>query len=173
MFSVVPLVDVLVSWNRGHHMVCLSVLASLDITVVTVFLGSLQLSSSYYGATSFVGDQTAATGAAWLVGLAVVVYAGVWWRVRRVLGGGGMKRPVESVMGVAPYVVFSGGLREELLGVAGKMAGRYDGGEREGELEKKGSRYAMGVWTDGMGDDLFGVERQYEDGGRVDVSRVI
>ena len=84
-----------------------------------------------------------------------------------------MKRPVESVMGVAPYVVFSEGLREDLLGVARLGVGRYDGGERARELERRGSRYAMGVWTDSAGHDLYGVERQYDGRGRVDVSRVI
>ncbi|KAK4213352.1 hypothetical protein QBC37DRAFT_423209 [Rhypophila decipiens] len=176
VFSLLPVVDVIRAWRKGHHLVCMSVLASMGLTVVSVFLGSLQLSSSQYGSTTFLGDQTAATGAAWILGLGAVVYLAARWRIGRVLllprnnkktTMMMMKRPVETVMGIAPYVIFSEKLRADLEHVA-----CLDAGERARELVKRGNRYAMGVWSHGP-EELCGVERQFDGPGRVDADWVL
>ncbi|KAK4449015.1 hypothetical protein QBC34DRAFT_438781 [Podospora aff. communis PSN243] len=160
--SVIPVVDMFRAFRRGDGMICFVIFASMATAVVAVFLGSLQLSSSYYGATTFSSDHVAATGSAWLVVLMVLVYAGIAWKLRGLAKG--MKRPVETLGGVAPYVVFSGKLKADVEGVRGLVGVR----EKVRELERMGGRYALGRWVDEEGEMLFGVERQYEGCGRVD-----
>ncbi|KAM7208347.1 hypothetical protein V8F20_001325 [Naviculisporaceae sp. PSN 640] len=168
--STVPVIDIIAAWWRGHSLIYASALASMAITTVTVFLGSLQLSSSYYGATSFVSDQTAATGAACLTGFTLIVYASVGFRIHRVLGKS-LKRPVETFMGAAPYLVFSEKLRADLQLVAGLPGGRP---ARLKELNGLGRKYALGTWNKGPANEvMLGVERQYDDNGEVDTTGTV
>ncbi|KAK5660025.1 hypothetical protein OQA88_13493 [Cercophora sp. LCS_1] len=161
--SVLPLWDIIQGLRAGHYLLVFSIMASIATTILTVFLGSLQLSAAYYGATSFSSDQAAATGATCLVSFVLVVHAAIGWKIRGV--GRRMKRPVETVGGVAPYVVFSRGLREDLERVKGET--------KDTALSLlKEKRYALGVWNDG-GTERFGVERQFGDGGMVDVGKVL
>ena len=165
--SVIPIVDLFNAFRRGHHLIYFTVLASIATVIVAVFLGSLQLSSSYYGATSFSSDQLAATGSSWLVVFIFLVYAGIGWKIRVLRRG--MRRPVETVGGVIPYVAFSRGLRADLDSVRGLG----DVKERVSVLEGMGGRYALGRWVDEDGEAMFGVERQYEGLGRVDTEGVL
>ncbi|KAK4186670.1 hypothetical protein QBC35DRAFT_500646 [Podospora australis] len=161
--SVLPVWNIVQGLKSGHYLLAFSVMASLATTILTVFLGSLQLSTAYYGATSFLSDQAAATAATCLVAFVLMVHAVIGWKIRRV--GRRMKRAVETIGGVAPYVVFSKGLREDLDKVRGKS-------RKETLTLLKGRRYAFGVYRDGNV-ERFGVERQFEDGGMVDVDRVL
>ncbi|KAK0624116.1 hypothetical protein B0T14DRAFT_583313 [Immersiella caudata] len=159
--SIIPIVDIFHAFRKGHSMICFVALASTATAVVTFCLGSLQLSSSYYGATTFTNDHVAATISSWLVVFMLFVYAGIAWKLRVLKG---MKRPVETIGGVAPYVVLSRNLREDLEVVKGLEGSR----EKADALDKAGGRYALGTWVDEDGAVLFGVERQYEGRGRVD-----
>ncbi|KAK0646921.1 hypothetical protein B0T16DRAFT_414458 [Cercophora newfieldiana] len=55
--SVIPLFDLYHAFREGHSMICFTILTSIAAAAVSVFLGSLQLSSAYYGATTFASDQ--------------------------------------------------------------------------------------------------------------------
>lgn len=153
--SGIPLWEVAVAWWHGHHLVCCAMCASVATTVFTIFLGSLQLSASAYGSTSFETDLAAATAATLLVAFVLAVHAGLGYqfsaRRRRFL-----PRAPASVGAVVPYVFFSKGLRADLRRVRG--AGNKGRAEQMRELRRLDRRYGLGEFTyDGQ--SYFGVER--------------
>lgn len=165
--SVIPVVDLFIAFKSGHSLICFSILASIATAILAVFLGSLQLSSSYFGATNFASDQIAATTSTMLVVFMILVYAGIGYKIRGLAKV--MKRPVETVGAVIPYVIFSEKLKEDLDAVE-EMGGWK---ERMEALENMGGKYALGSWVNEEGDMMVGVERQFDGCGRVDVRRVV
>jgi hypothetical protein len=107
------------------------VLASLVTTIFTIFLGSLQLSASAYGSTTFESDLAAATGSTLLIAFVLAVHLVLGyhfsWPKRKLLP----IMPTHTAT-MIPYVIYSSGLREDLKEVAdinsttGKIKGLND-----------------------------------------------
>ena len=129
------------------------------MAIYTIFLGSLQLSSSYYGATSFDSDLAASQASTILIAFVLLVNLAVG---QRCCGRIFLRRPPDTWAALIPCIIFSPGLTEDLEevknehGVAAKIR----------KLEQLGRRYALGVFKDGQGKERLGIERHYHDGPR-------
>ena len=118
-------------------------LASLAVTIATIFLGSLQLSASAYGSTTFESDMSSSQAVVILLGFTIAVQLGIgasliWHREWPAVWPSGWKdklnmawylacatsttgnrgavlpRPPSSLVDVMPYLLFSSGLQEDL-----------------------------------------------------------
>ncbi len=159
--SGIPLWEAWIAWREGHYLVCSSMLASLATTVFTIFLGSLQLSASSYGSTTFESDLTAATASTLLLAfvLAVHLVLGYYfsWPKPRFL-----PRAPAHAAAVIPYVVYSSRLRADLKGVAGKSSAD----EKIRVLDSLDARYGLGKFCSG-GTNRYGIERHHDMKGTV------
>lgn len=155
----IPVHEILVAYCNGHYLLCFILLGSLATVVYTIFLGSLQLSSSYYGATSFNSDLTAATASTFLIAFILLSNLAVGWRY---CGRKFLLRPQDTLGALIASIIFSPGLAEDLEEVENQQG-------REAKiqaLEEMDRRYACGVFKDGQGKERLGVERHYHDGPR-------
>ncbi|KAK3997218.1 hypothetical protein QBC44DRAFT_377111 [Cladorrhinum sp. PSN332] len=149
--------DIFRAFKNAHTLPVFTFLSSFAITVTTIFLGTLQLSSSFYGATSLQSDLQAAMAAtlllAFVLGTTVGVYYKMVWTVD--WEGKGLVRPVETLGGKLTYLMWSENLREDLKGVEHieKRRGRLN------ELRMEGRWYRFGKIELGNGEEVFGVER--------------
>lgn len=151
--SGIPVWEVAVAWWNGHYLLCYALCASLATTVFTIFLGSLQLSASAYGSTSFETDLAAATASTLLIAFVLAVHLALGyqfsWRRR-----GFLPRVPASLGAVIPYVFFSKGLRADLQRVEGMGSSRA----QIQELRHLDRRYGLGEFEHD-GQSYFGVER--------------
>ena len=162
----VPLWEVVVAFRDEQYLLGMNHLATLAAVVYTIFLGSLQLSSSYYGGTTFDSDLLSATVCTMFASFILAVHLALAWRFAMPRNQF-LYRPPFTLAASIPYVVFSPGLREDFNRVANLLDKR---GPRVEELEKLGRRYALGV-CDVAGEECYAVERHHVDDGRVDVKR--
>jgi hypothetical protein len=79
----IPIYEILIAYQNKDYLVCLVFLATWATITYTIFLGSLQLSASSYGATSFGSDYTAVKASTILVAFVLVVNVIVWWQFCR------------------------------------------------------------------------------------------
>ena len=148
----VPVYEILRAWKDGQHLLGWTILASYAVSVYTIFFGSLQQSSSSYGATSFFDDQTAAVASTILIGFVLLVNTVVGWRYCRQPW---LRRPPDTLGAVLPMVLYSDKLREDIKEIS-QFATRKQKLERLVELDR---RYAYGCFTDNNGTSRIGVER--------------
>lgn len=151
--------EVFVAYRNGHYLLCFVMLGSLVMAVYTIFVGSLQLSSSYYGVTSFDSDLTAARASTLLIAFVLLVNLAAGWRYCRHIF---LRRPPDTLAALLPCIIFPPGLTEDLEevktepGVEAKIR----------KLKQLGRRYAWGVFKDGQGIERLGIERHHHDGPR-------
>ncbi|KAH6630958.1 hypothetical protein B0J18DRAFT_116928 [Chaetomium sp. MPI-SDFR-AT-0129] len=143
----------------GHYLVCSSMLASLATTVFTIFLGSLQLSASSYGSTTFESDLATATASTLLVAFVLAVHLALGYHFswpRRA----SLPRAPANTAAVIPYVIYSSGLRADLKGVAGRGSTR----RKIQRLESLDARYGFGKFGSG-GTEHYRVEKHHDQAG--------
>jgi hypothetical protein len=155
----IPVYEILVAYWNSHYLLCFVLLGSLATVVYITFLGSLQLSSSDYGATSFNSDLTAATASTILIAFILLVNLAVGWRYCRHIF---LLRPPDTLAALIPCIIFSPGLREDFEEVKGEQGAEA----KVRKLELLDRRYALGVFKDGHGKERLGIERHYHDGPR-------
>ncbi|CAM1509067.1 Fc.00g028060.m01.CDS01 [Cosmosporella sp. VM-42] len=154
--SGIPLWEAWIACRNGHYLLCSTMLSGLATTILTIFLGALQLSSSSYGSTTFEGDLSAATASTILSSFILVVhlvlgYHFTWPRTVKFAD-----RPPQSVAEMLPYIVFSEGLKADLRRVASKHTTK----EKIAKLELLDRRYGFGDFK--IGDKWYiRVERHY------------
>ena len=151
--------EILVAYWNSHYLLCFVLLGSLAAAVYTVFLGSLQLSSSDYGATSFNSDLTAATASTILIAFILLVNLAVGWRYCRHRF---LLRAPDTLAVLIPCIIFSPGLTEDFKEVKDEQGVEA----KIRKLELLNRRYALGVFKDGHGKERLGIERHYHDGPR-------
>lgn len=159
--SGIPLWEAWIACRNGHYLLCNSMIASVATTVFTVFLGSLQLSASSYGSTTFESDLAAATASTLLIAFVLAVHLVLGyhfsWPKRQFL-----PMAPANVAAVIPYVIYSSGLRADLKRVAGRSGTR---GKIEG-LNSSDKRYGFGrFYSSGM--EYEGVERHHDEASAV------
>jgi len=132
---------------------CFVSLATQATVVYTIFIGSLQLSRSYYGATSFNSDYIAVISSTSLIAFVLVVNISVWWVYGR-KSHRFLARPSDTIAAGVPYVAWSRLLGEDLKTVADEE----DVEAKIGKLESMERRYGFGVFIDSDGEDRTGVE---------------
>lgn len=150
-------------FHQGHYLLCAVMLASIAITILTIFLGSLQLSAAAYGSTSFDGDMSAATAWTLLAAFVFAVHLAVACQV--VLPGivgkkERLPRPPSTLADVMLYIIFSPGLREDLLLGAGSEGKR----QKIRRLVDEDRRYGLGTFGPAR---ICGVEQHYAYRGKV------
>lgn len=154
----IPLWEILVAFYSEHYLLGMSLLSTLATVIYTIFLGTLQLSSSFYGGATFEADLAASTACSLLAGFILAVNLALgWhfaWRRDRFLN-----RPTLTLAAVIPFVVFSPKLREDLNGLVPTLKKT----DKIRELVHSGRRYGLGVFRVG-GREFLGVERHYESG---------
>jgi hypothetical protein len=133
--------EIFVAHRNDHYLLCLVLSGSLATAVYTIFLGSLQLSSSYYGASSFDTDLAAATASTSLILFNVLVNLAVGWRYCRCEF---VLRPPATVAALIPCVIFSPWLAEDLEEVKAEKVRNA----KIRKLEQLDRRYAFGVFQD-------------------------
>ena len=157
--SGIPIHEVFVAYRNGHYLLCSVLLGSLAMAVYTIFLGLLQVSSSYYGATSFDSDLTAARASTILIAFVLLVNLAAGWRYCRHIF---LRRPPDTLAALIPCIIFSPGLAEDLEEVKNEQGVEA----KIRKLEQLDRRYALGIFEDEHGKERLGIERHYHDGPR-------
>ena len=154
-----PAVEIFSAFAKGHCLLGYVLLASLATAGYTILLGALQVSTSFYGATTFPADLASAIAAAFLNLFILLVSVAVGWRYsrRRFL-----TRTPGTMAAIMPYVLSSEKLKEDVRSVS-HIKGQQ---EKIKELERRGRRYGFGYFENESepGIKHFGVERNYMDG---------
>ena len=113
-------------------------------------LGSLQVSASFYGATTFHADLDGIIVSTVLNAYILLVSVMASWRCRA--AGRYCHRPPGSIAATLPFVLHSQGLRDDLRQAQGKSEGAV---KYLGDLQR---RYRLG-WFYLNGEKHYGVER--------------
>lgn len=115
--SSMPIFEVFSAFANGHSLLGYVFLASLATAGYTVLLGSLQVSASFYGATTYAADLACAISASILNLLILLVSVAVGWRYswHRFLN----RTPV-TVAAILPYVLSSEKLKKDVRAVGGE-----------------------------------------------------
>ena len=142
-----PIYEILIAYQNKDYFVCLVFLATWATITYTIFLGSLQLSASFYGATSFNSDYTAVKASTILIAFVLVVNVAVWWQFcrRRVV-----LRPPNTLAATIPCVAYSPLLREDM----GKVKNEQNMYAKIEKLELEDRIYDFGVFRN----ELWGGE---------------
>lgn len=136
-------------------------LTSYVAALYTILLGALQVSASFYGATTFASDLACAIATlalnAWFWITSVAVgwnYCG--WRYRGDIGGRRfLTRDPATIGAMMPFLLNSGKLQEDVAAVK-----RIEGSKDKIRcLEEQGRRYGFGRFKDREGREHVGVER--------------
>ncbi|KAL9043703.1 MAG: hypothetical protein Q9214_003116 [Letrouitia sp. 1 TL-2023] len=156
-----PILEVFLALAHGYTLLATVMLTSFLAALYTVLLGALQVSASFYGATTFASDLACAIATlalnAWFLITSVAVgwnYCG--WRYRGDIGGRRfLTRGPATIGAMMPFLLSSGKLREDVAVVR-----RIDGRENKTRwLEEQGRRYGFGRFRDSEGREHVGVER--------------
>jgi hypothetical protein len=148
--SGIPLFEILHVWWQGQYLLGSTILAGYATAAFTIFFGSLQLSSSSFGATSFFADQTAAVASAILITFVFGVNCCVQWRYCR--GETWLTKPPDTMAAMVTNVIFSAKLREDAKAVEHLVTKR----EKVAALVKMDRRYAYGRCRE---NEKIGIER--------------
>ncbi|MCJ1251214.1 hypothetical protein MMC30_008445 [Trapelia coarctata] len=164
-----PVAEVFSAFHRGQHLLDYVLLASFTSYIYTVMLGSLQVSASYCGSTTYGGDLAGVIIVLATNSFILAVSLAIAWRYGRATF---LPRFPNVMASVLPYVLSSELLRRDLRAVRGK--GRT--GEKVKMLEDLDRRYAFGNFRNANEPPAvkhLGVERSYMDGpdARAHVSR--
>ncbi|MCJ1394522.1 hypothetical protein MMC18_007401 [Xylographa bjoerkii] len=154
-----PILEIFAAFRKGHHLLGYVMLASLATVVYTIILGSLQVSASFYGATSFMDDlgDVVIAFSMNLVILAVSVAATCRYGLRVSL-----PRYPGTIASMLPFVLSSEKLKEDL-----NLVEREDSPQAKAKkLKEQGRRYGFGRFVnDNVSEtEHLGVERNYVDG---------
>ena len=150
---------------HGYVLLAIIMLTSLLTALYTVLLGALQVSASFYGATTFASDLACAVATLGLNAWFLVVSAAVGWKFcgwRYTSGGtnsGGtrgrvLNRDPATMGAMMPFLLSSEKLREDLTDVRWK-----EKKEKIRWLEERGRLYGFGRFKNRDGTEHVGVER--------------
>ncbi|KAL9631055.1 MAG: hypothetical protein Q9164_006098 [Protoblastenia rupestris] len=157
-----PFLEIFLAFTRGHVLLAIVMLTSLLTALYTVLLGALQVSASFYGATTFTSDLACAVATLGLNAWFLVVSAAVGWKYCgwRYSGGttrGGRRvinRDPVTIGAMMPFLLSSEKLREDLEAVR-----TLERKEKIRSLEERGRRYGFGWFRNRDGTEHVGVER--------------
>ena len=146
---------------QGHILLATVMLTSLLTALYTVLLGALQVSASFYGATTFASDLACAVATLALNAWFLVISAAVGWKhcgwgqSGGTGGGRVLNREPATIGAMMPFLLSSEKLREDLEAVRTLK-------ERKVKirlLEERGRRYGFGRFRNRDGTEHVGVER--------------
>ncbi|KAL9608073.1 MAG: hypothetical protein Q9167_007073 [Letrouitia subvulpina] len=166
------ILEIFLALEHGHTLLATVMLTSFLAALYTVLLGALQVSASFYGATTFASDLACAIATlalnTWFLITSVAVgwnYCG--WRYHGDIGGRRFLTRDPATMGaMMPFLLSSEKLREDVAAVR-KIEGRKN---KIRWLEEQGRRYGFGRFSDREGMKHVGIERnETVDGGRAHV----
>ena len=134
-------------------------LASLATVVYTIMLGSLQVSASYYGSTTFSADLTGVAVVFSMNLFILLVSLAVTWRYGRSTS---LPRYPGTIASLLPFVLSSEKLKEDLRAV--KDNGSVDA--KVQKLKEMSRRYGFGKFHNSGSPAVehLGIERNYVDG---------
>ncbi|KAI4158706.1 MAG: hypothetical protein LQ342_007227 [Letrouitia transgressa] len=156
-----PILEIFLALAHGHTLLATVMLTSYVAALYTILLGALQVSASFYGATTFASDLACAIATlalnAWFWITSVAVgwnYCG--WRYRGDIGGRRfLTRDPATIGAMMPFLLNSGKLQEDVAAVK-----RIEGSKDKIRcLEEQGRRYGFGRFKDREGREHVGVER--------------
>ena len=149
-----PIVEVFSAFANGHSLLGCVMLTSSATALYTVLLGALQVSASFYGATTFASDLACAIATLFLNACFLLVSVAVGWRYsrRRFL-----ERSPGTMAAMMPFVLSSEKLKEDIRMIRLKDSRR----EKIKCLEDHGRRYGFGHFHNASEPNTkhFGVER--------------
>ena len=136
-----PVVEVFTAFGNGHFLLGCIMLNSLATALYTVLLGALQVSASYYGATTFASDLTCAIATLFLNCYFLLISMAVAWRYSR---RPFLRRSPGTMASMLPFVLSSEKLKEDAR-VVRQCSTQQEKIER---LEETYRRYAFGRFYD-------------------------
>lgn len=151
--SGIPIWEIWVACKNGDYLLCNVMLLSWAVTIFTIFLGSLQLSASAYGSTSFESDLAAATASTLLRAFVLAVHLVL--RYRLAWQQKPLTRPPSTFADIVPYAMFSPTLREDLAPKPGEDLVDF---ETRQEASRAHRRYHVAVIGDKK-NGIFKIER--------------
>ena len=151
-----PVLEIVYAFDRGQHLLGYVMLASLATVVYTILLGSLQVSASYYGSTTFSADLAGVATVFSMNMFILLVSLAVTWRYGRTTF---LPRYPASLL---PFVLFSEKLKEDLRAVNDQSSVKA----KVQKLKEASRRYGFGKFHNGNPPTVehFGIERNYIDG---------
>jgi hypothetical protein len=153
-----PILEVVIAFARRNHLLGYVMLASLATALYTIVLGSLQVSATFYGATSFAADRAGAVVTLLLNIFLLLVSLTVAFRYG---GASFLPRYPGTLASQLPYVLSSEKLKEDLRQVMPIQ--KQD--EKIQRLRELGRRYGFGQFVNERDPHTahLGVERNYVD----------
>ena len=155
-----PIVELFSTFANGHSLLGYVMLTSSATALYTVLLGALQVSASFYGATTFASDLVCAIATLFLNAWFLLVSVAVGWRYsrRRFL-----ERSPGTVAAMMPFVLSSEKLKED-VGMIRLIDSQR---EKIKWLEDHGRRYGFGHFYNASDPNTehVGVERNETNAG--------
>lgn len=156
--STIPVQDVVQAFHSHHHFLGYILFGSIGTIVYTIMLGSLQVSASFYGATTFAADTD---------GVIVVMVLNAYLLIVSLLSTYRYCKHKEwtlprqgTLAGVLPLVLHSKRLADDMKSVQSKLSVK----DKIADLEDKGARYGLGRFK--VGNNQYdGIERHHDDRG--------
>ena len=149
-----PVVEIFAAFANGHSLLGYTMLTSPATALYTVLLGALQVSASFYGATTFANDLICAIACLILNLYLLLVTLLIAWSFSR---NPCLKRPPGTMASMLPLVLSSDKLRED----ADMVAPKASQSEKIECLENARRRYGFGYfYNDGNPNDRhYGIKR--------------
>ena len=149
-----PIVEICSTFANGHSLLGYVMLTSSATALYTVLLGALQVSASFYGATTFASDMVCAIATLFLNACFLLVSVAVGWRYS---WRQSLERSPGTMAAMIPFVLSSEMLKEDVRMTRSAESQR----EKIKCLEDRGRRYGFGHFhcANDPNTEHIGVER--------------